>query len=111
MILIISNEMDVSTDEVCQWLYHKNANYFRVNSQDRIVIEDIKINANEEIDFTLDVLGKGKIKFSEISAYWYRRGQIKIKTPKELTDTEFTNILNWYKTEVQFVKKPIKGNY
>lgn len=38
MILIVSNEMDISTDEVCQWLYLKKANYFRINSQDRIYI-------------------------------------------------------------------------
>ena len=53
MILIISNEMDLSTDEVCQWLYHKNANYFRVNSQDSLYIENISVSKNQDFDITI----------------------------------------------------------
>lgn len=75
MLLILSEEKDLTTNEVIDWLYFYNINFIRINKEDNIVIKEIKIingvverinifikNRNIELDLAI------------IKAYWYRRG-------------------------------------
>ncbi len=77
MILILSEQYDQSTNEVINWLTHYNQEYIRINDTDNCEI--VKIDCyNDKVvmninGYTLD--------FNDISTYWYRRGNFKIKVP------------------------------
>ncbi len=75
MVLIISNELDNSTNEVIAWLHHQNKKYLRINETDTITIESLNINhATPDILFRVN---NGKVlNTKDISSYWYRRGGI-----------------------------------
>ena len=75
MILILSEEKDVTTDYVCNWFNHYNAEYIRLNKEvDIDIINDIMINN----DKTEIIFKKGNqiISTNNIDIIWFRRGQI-----------------------------------
>lgn len=72
MILIISQHAgEHTTEEVIDWLDHKNANYFRLNGNDLV----------EHCDFQMDVTNnkttlsfpEREIELGNVTAFWYRR--------------------------------------
>ena len=67
MILIISEKNDLSTNQVIDWLIFFKKEFVRINAEDSI---NLDFNGNDvEIKFS-----SNKIKLSEITSYWYRRG-------------------------------------
>lgn len=80
MILIISNKDDQTTNEVCLWLSYMNVPFKRINGDSIVRYDNIMIDS-ESIDFELnwEICGKREfVRYSEIKACWYRRGQIAI---------------------------------
>lgn len=71
MVLINSNDADVTTKNVTYWLYYYGILFKRINYSDDISIQDFKLS-NQTISFSL-VLNE-KIHSSDISFFWYRRG-------------------------------------
>lgn len=76
-ILICSDEIEGTTDEVCKWLNYLNKKFIRVSKNDIIDIISIEIsNKHEEIFFKIN---DDKYKLSDISSYWYRRSYLNFK--------------------------------
>ncbi len=95
MVLILSTEMDYSTKMVMEWLLSWGIKVLRINPSDTIVIEKIGIQKNEE-DVVFTVKNK-QFSFSEITAYWYRRGHFSIdkaEVPEVRLSSEVQKHLN-----------------
>jgi hypothetical protein len=73
MILIISEQIDCSTDDVIDWLRYLNCNFIRINAED--FVEKIVIN-DEHIELQMD---SKHIDFDNINAFWHRRGDLYYK--------------------------------
>jgi glutathione synthase/RimK-type ligase-like ATP-grasp enzyme len=90
MVLIISEEDDLSTQVVIDWLVHFKKDFTRINNSDKVRVRGIKIT-NDSLDF--EILGKGLLTYSllssEIKSFWYRRGEMNLDI-----DTEFDFIVN-----------------
>lgn len=71
MVLIISNNTDISTLHVIEWLEYLNIKWFRINAQDKISLKFIKND--------IEIVKKNKsYKVSNITSVWYRRGEISV---------------------------------
>ncbi|HQB77510.1 hypothetical protein DSECCO2_79870 [anaerobic digester metagenome] len=72
MILIFSEELEQTTDEVVQWLISQGISFLRINKEDSIKIIELSLN-NERLLLELN----GKIfNINEFDAIWYRRGNL-----------------------------------
>ncbi|CAM1356380.1 grasp-with-spasm system ATP-grasp peptide maturase [Tenacibaculum ascidiaceicola] len=85
MILILSDQFDQSTNVVIDWLKYFNVPFFRINENDLCEIVEISIGSINRI---LIKINNKVIDLNEVSSYWYRRGQFKIKIPKFLANNE-----------------------
>lgn len=100
MLLILSEEIDRSTDITCGWLNNYNIRFIRLNNEkDFNSILDIKIDSEK---FNIRFKHKDKIfSLHEITAVWYRRGYLRFSLPnisilgynKEVTQKLFQHIL------------------
>ncbi len=98
MILILSDEDDFSTNEVIDWLLYYEQNVFRLNRTDHIRIQDLSIDSESGINFTLIINHKISVKSSEIRSYWYRRGFLKkdltfVRSEKQDLDRQMNRFL------------------
>ena len=82
MVLIISEERDISTKRVCNWLLYNKVPYIVVYEIDILLNLSLYIS-NNEINFTAEFQHFKKFKLSEITAFWYRRGRIE-RSPSKL---------------------------
>ncbi len=76
MVLIISDEYDLSTNLVIDYLKYNRVNFVRINDIDRVMIKNITIS-NGAINYQLIVStseGLMEIDSDKIESYWYRRG-------------------------------------
>jgi hypothetical protein len=76
MILIMSDSDENSTVFVTQWLLNQGVPFFRINKEDCINLEVIKLS-NGSFDFEISNSFGRKLKISEVKSVWYRRGRIK----------------------------------
>src|SRR5689334_19310751 len=83
-ILIFSQNFDTSTDEVMDWLWNAGASVVRLNSGDPLTEVSGSINDDE---LTLK-FGSNELLLSNISAYWHRRGQLRIPHIKDWKSDE-----------------------
>jgi ATP-GRASP peptide maturase of grasp-with-spasm system len=74
MILIITEEQDVSTIETLNWLNYYQKEFVIINENTSVKLVSYTI-AENNTDFTLAIDGK-IVKLSEISAHWHRKAQI-----------------------------------
>lgn len=107
MILIISEDIDHTTDKVLDWLCSNGAcNILRLNTGDKVRCESVIIG-NENTEIILKCETKGTIKLSEIDFFWYRRGSLtiwldNIEFNTDLQEQQQLNhFLNW---EVSVIK-------
>lgn len=77
MILIVTDAEDLSTLEVIDWLDRFKENYLVITDREKVVIEYASLNSGST-DFSL-LHKKQRIRFSEISYVWYRRGKLNFK--------------------------------
>ena len=72
MILIFSNQLDYSTDEVIRWLSYYSADVLRINVDD----EAYKIEFINQSEIMVKNSNGELYNLLDASAYWYRRGGI-----------------------------------
>ena len=81
MILIISSDNDITTNDVIDWLAHYKVPFCRINNTTPVLVKNITIEGNNT-DFELDLsMTDGKVlslKYTEIKSVWFRRGKINI---------------------------------
>lgn len=89
MILIISNQNDITTNVVIDWLLYYNQSFLRLCSDNMLEFTNISIGDYiNEISFYV----KGKpYKLSDFKAIWYRRGWI---IPNQYIFDKENNVLN-----------------
>jgi hypothetical protein len=94
----MSDEYDVSTHRVINWLLHLKIPYFRLNDTCSIHI-DYLTTANGELDFKLTITGPYlttpfSICANDIKGYWYRRGSFELEKIKiqEVNATELSMV-------------------
>jgi hypothetical protein len=87
MLLILSDEKDISTIHIIEWLLHWNMPFFRINREDRVEVQKVLLGDDGEANVTLIKNQKDCINLNEIKAYWYRRGQIRLYCPVKLSKT------------------------
>lgn len=81
MLLILSQEFDVTAMKVTQWLKHYKIPFLNIEDSKSLDILDlISINNNEiDIQFTYQ---KNKYSFDDFSFVWNRRGRFTFSRPK-----------------------------
>ena len=86
MILIVSTEMDLTTNEVIDWLRHYQQDYVRVNKEDNVAVEKISLRNGKVDTLQIHVTNRNlKIDLATISAYWYRKGNLVVEYPSPTT--------------------------
>lgn len=85
MVLILSDETDHSTAEVIRWLNFNKKDFIRINRHDLFNKVRIKLNSNGG-EIIID--GKKRVDLNDITAYWFRRGQVKFGYEDMPADTE-----------------------
>lgn len=89
MILIISSDDDVSTNDVIHWMRYLNIEYMRVSARSNIEIESLYFD-NGNWHFKLRV-NDAVVDSNQISSVWYRRSYFKLK--QELFEFEDDKIV------------------
>lgn len=77
MILIITNQTDISTCDVIDWISYFKKPFIRLNKEDRINLLEVDLQSSDPnltSDFMIKCNINGNIKLSEVKAYWYRKG-------------------------------------
>jgi ATP-GRASP peptide maturase of grasp-with-spasm system len=75
MFLLLSEEADYSTVEVCRWLSYFYQKYLRVDYENTTNISEIRV-ANGGVDFRIELKGR-VVQLLDIKGFWYRRGFLK----------------------------------
>ncbi|WP_029281332.1 grasp-with-spasm system ATP-grasp peptide maturase [Pedobacter sp. R20-19] len=90
MVLIFSNDFEVNTPNVIDWLIHYKAEYIRINFDDGFT-EELSVNIDNSTptpEFVIKYKGN-EINSKDIKSFWYRRGSI-----PPLRKQSSTNIFN-----------------
>ncbi len=94
MILILSEEEDISTDKVCEWLNKYNCEYLRVNTNINILYE-INISSYYKSNIILFINNK-KYDLNNFTCIWCRRGNLGFSITNnklaELNNHQFSQI-------------------
>ena len=89
LVLIFSQDFEVTTDVVLQWLDYYNQKFYRVNTEDHVTCKKLQVT-EEGLEFELIINEKDLIQSSYIKSFWYRRGNLKLDRPrKEMTKNAF----------------------
>lgn len=75
-ILICSDELEGTTDLVCDWLLHLDKPFIRISSSDLIEINSIIFEENGICDIVFTVKNL-RLNLSQIKSYWYRRSKLR----------------------------------
>ena len=79
MLLIISSEYDVSTDQVIDWLNYYSIEFTRINKE----AESLSININNSETSIKLLTDNRTINFNSISSFWYRKNGIEVRYNKK----------------------------
>jgi ATP-GRASP peptide maturase of grasp-with-spasm system len=92
MVVIFSENNDVSTNHVLDWVTSFGYPFERINTDDKVELVDLELN-----NFKILINGKRKIEYKEITSIWFRRGEVKfenrINELKTNDEDKFTNYL------------------
>lgn len=86
MILILSEELDKTTDKVIDWLSFKQEKFIRINKEDNVNLLSIIIN-NNLTSIVLEIKGQ-RLDLNDISVVWYRRNGLHFNNVKIETTTK-----------------------
>lgn len=73
MILLLSEERDISTDNVVEWLRHYNAPFLRINTSDINLVQNIRMDSTGASIQLYDSC----VNLSNVKAVWFRRGSFR----------------------------------
>lgn len=96
-VLILSDEDDISTNDVLDWIDFFGGNVLRINESTKIDFLSYQQTNSSNLDWVINVEGK-ELKRSEITCFWYRRGVMVfdynfIETGDKLLDENFNKYL------------------
>jgi len=81
MLLIQTDASEPSTDYVIHWLKHLDVCFYRINETCKIDLLDFDIQKPIVLQIHYPELNTSiMLDLSEVSAYWYRRGKLKLNT-------------------------------
>lgn len=74
IILIFSEESDISTNSVCDWLFYLNKDFLRINKNELLQLNTFSnINGNIDLKFSIQ---NTMYSISQFKSIWFRRGGI-----------------------------------
>ena len=79
MVLIFSEEVEMSTDSVCEWIDYLGGKFERINGAifsekaDRFSYS-LTLNRQADIDFSFEINGK-KLASKTVNSIWFRRDE------------------------------------
>lgn len=73
MVLILSDNNDISTCRVIKWLNYNKTEWIRINETDAINLTEIVYQDSELVRFRISC-NNLEIDLTKVTAYWYRRG-------------------------------------
>ncbi len=93
MVLIFSDEYEVSTDDVIDWLLFQKTAFIRINETNQMRLKEMKLTDNNwQIILSF---GQIQIDMDKINYYWYRRGHFNLMhKPLETSDPNINLALN-----------------
>lgn len=95
-VLIISNEMDSSTNKVMKWLYRIGVNPIRLSNSKYINSIEIKKEANS-ISIALGVENEECFDLEDVHSVWYRKGIFQLfKNVQLILNEEYQTFENSY---------------
>lgn len=77
MILIISENSDLTTNHIVGWLRKLKAKYTRINEDETVEIKNLQISNLGKIEFDI-ITDNIRVSYSQIKAVYYRRGRLKV---------------------------------
>jgi len=86
MILILSQERELSTDKVIEWLDFQKVRYLRVNRLDDVILKRMELSRDQS-DCELQVNDR-QITLKDVSCFWYRRGYLNVAYSAEELQSE-----------------------
>ena len=72
MVLIISENSDISTNHVIEWITSTGYPFVRINCEDKVEIKSFNLDS-----FSLLINDKVLVEYEKITSVWFRRGKIK----------------------------------
>ncbi len=78
MILIITDEGEITTNDVIDWLKYYNTPFRRFSDLHELIIKSFTL-IEGQINFTFEINGE-IFDFKNIKSIWYRRSRLKLKT-------------------------------
>jgi ATP-GRASP peptide maturase of grasp-with-spasm system len=103
MAFILSEARDAATNDIIDYLHWHGQSSFRFNEENRINDFTLKLD-NVSIDLNVESRGSNKI-FSEMTNFWYRRGDFSNKIPIRRAELNNTEVEQFLLTELGFIKK------
>ena len=91
MVLIISENSDISTNHVIEWITSTGYPFVRINWEDKVEIKSFNLDS-----FSLLINDKVLVEYEKITSVWFRRGKIKLHASYLNTKSDedkFTNYL------------------
>jgi len=76
-ILIVSDEDDISTNDVLKWISYYGVDYLRINNTSNLSL--IQVNISDDTDDVIFEYDGIIYKMSDFTGYWYRRGRLNFK--------------------------------
>lgn len=119
MVLILSDNLDPSTNRVIDWLNYLHIKWFRVNESDTIRIINIEFNGNAVSQIRLLVNDTTEIDLTQIKSYWYRRGflntkhyfgDLAITNDPQVTEQIKASLIDDNKNIITFIHHYLKSN-
>lgn len=109
MIVIVSNELDRSTDHVIDWINYMHADYFRINKETKILSIQVNVSDSEQ-DFSVQFINGQKLFSSDISSYWYRKDGVSLQEYDEniFMGKKKRKLMSFIKAEGERTKKIIE---
>lgn len=89
MVLILSENGDVSTNSVIDWLNYYSIEWLRINETDQVTFSCIEYRQDKLVKFEIKVNGK-ILDLLCVTSYWYRRGFLNF-TERKLRDNIATD--------------------
>lgn len=105
MVLIISDERDEGTLGVIGWLQYYDIPFVRLNQEDSI--RNVNICLDDE-DVLIETINGKKIFLNEVTACWYRKGDLKLHL-KSVEPDYLLYLENEWKVIVDFIAYKIEG--
>lgn len=79
MVLVVSEEEDMSTDNVVEWLSYFKIPFLRINKEKNFnILSSVSFTKNQS-DIFFNIKGK-KVNINDIDIVWFRRGEINISS-------------------------------